>query len=404
MFVMVTGSPGSGKSAYAVDYMLTHKKDYRNIYANINGLKMHDNIKPLNFRDLLEIITQCKEIYDNQIAILGDDGSEENVIDAPIVDYLLQVGFIEKNKAYDHYLSRLKKRDNIKGLTKYFLDIFRPIYSVPEYLPSLFIFDEAQNQFPQIGSNGKDAPADLVIAWWVSYHRHLYMDVFLITQYYHKVHKSYRRDIEYFLDAVPSSKSLLGGSSVSFSYDHYLSTPYYPKNKLPKRKKVKKRKELFEAYSSGDKVRTKSAVLPLIIFSALAVVLVIVIFMFVKDRWSASDQPTTPKTYDKTKQPTRSKYTKTKSSNRDPDFSIGDSDSYIGLICSGMHCTNKRFNISLNLDHLKDLLKATDSRYLSSTRFSDNYSTVYLLASPQFKNLFKGAYNEKNKGGFTLIK
>ena len=63
MFVVITGKPRSGKSAYAIDYMLKNKENYHNIYSDINGLKKHDNIKLLNFKSIHSIITKCMNIY-----------------------------------------------------------------------------------------------------------------------------------------------------------------------------------------------------------------------------------------------------------------------------------------------------------------------------------------------------
>ena len=115
MFIAITGEPGSGKSAYAVDYILKNKDNFKNVYCNINGLIMHDNLKALNFKKLHEIISDCKDIYDEQILKLGDE-KNNNVIDEPIVQYLLSIGFISENKNYDKYVEEKKQKRRTESI------------------------------------------------------------------------------------------------------------------------------------------------------------------------------------------------------------------------------------------------------------------------------------------------
>ncbi|MDQ7083949.1 MAG: zonular occludens toxin domain-containing protein [Sulfurovum sp.] len=147
MFVLVTGEIGSGKSAYAVDYILKKEKEYNKIYVNINGFKMRDNIEPLNFIKVYEIITQCKLIYDTQVANLGNGNSKSNVIDAPIIDYLIEIGFLENNVKYKEYLEEVAEREKESSFRKLSLAMFRPIKKVDKYVPTLYVIDEAKESF-----------------------------------------------------------------------------------------------------------------------------------------------------------------------------------------------------------------------------------------------------------------
>jgi len=76
---------------------------------------------------------------------------------------------------------------------------------------------------------------------------------------------------------------------------------------------------------------------------------------------------------------------------------------YIGLTCIGTRCTNTSLKIKVELDHLKDLLKNTDSKFLSSSRLGSDFTTVYLLVSSDFIELFKERTNEKSSQGFNLL-
>ncbi len=125
-----------------------------------------------------------------------------------------------------------------------FMNMVKPLKSEPKYKPSLFVIDEAQNHFSSIDkTTGRAASADPVLIWWIAYHRHLCMDVVLLTQHYDKLHTSYLKDIEYFLDAVPASRIV----GLSFKYNKYIKIPYYKTN-LAETIKLKKKKEVFDLY------------------------------------------------------------------------------------------------------------------------------------------------------------
>lgn len=396
MFILITGKPRSGKSAYAVNHMLNNKNNYYNIYANVNGLKMEDNIKPLNFNALMTTVSKCKDIYDYQISILGDD-IDKNIVDQPIVDFLLEDGFIIENPNYNTYLQLKEKRKNENPIKKFILNNLKPISREPKYKPTLIIVDEAQNHLPSKDKDtGKSAAVNPIIAWWISYHGHLYMDVLLLSQNYHKIHPSYIYDIEYFLDAVPSSKSLLGNSSPNFIYKQHISTPYNNKN-LASRIKIRKRKEIFNAYESGDKVRTKSVVLPYIFFAVLALIATISVFKYVAYSLTGDNKQ-------ETKLQTKEELNIISNTAHEVHKNIVRINQpsqeklfYIKLKCISLICKNKKYHIDLNVDDLNTTITHTHTKLLTVTKFNKSLATVSLLATDSFINLFKGATRAKNK-------
>lgn len=398
MFITVTGTPGSGKSAYGVNTIIKKRSEYRNIYANFNGLKMGGNLKPLNFNELKEIITACKDIYDLQIAALGKTG-ETNVIDAPILDYLLSIDFITKNKKYKKYLKALNDRKKFNIFKRTYLNLFNKIPKVPKYKPNLFLIDEAQNHLPSIDQiTGKAAAADPILLWWVSYHRHLYMDVILFAQQYQKIHTSYLRDVQYFLDAVDSDNRLLGEKAPDFKYIKHMATPYYKTNKAGSQS-VKKSKEIFDMYESGDAVRTKSAVLPYIYMAAAGAVVLVLVFSYaVSSLGNSTEKDTIETSSAVTSAPLVNTVVKTAVTKP----TILSNFSYIKLICISNLCSNKEFKITLDIDDLNATVTNTQSKILSVKKFSDSHGSLTLLASNDFINLFQGAKNGKNKG-FNLL-
>ena len=439
MFIGITGEPGSGKSAYAVDYILKNKDNYRNIYVNINGFKFNRilqftskfiwgvpykkvpnivvsytiykfitkinffsslNYKPLNFPVLYEILSNCKDIYDRQVETLGS--SDENEIDEPIVKYLESVDFIRLNPNYIEYKNSLRVRNNENIFKKIWLDYKEPIKKEIQYLPTLFVIDEVQNHMGAIDPNtGKEnRTADPILTWWVSYHRHLFMDVLILSQQYNKIHIAYRRDIAYFLDAIESQSLLLSKFSSNLVYNKHKESPYTKKNRVS-RVKVKKRPEIFRQYISGDAVRTKSVVLPWLIFSAVLFLVVVSIFSYVISTFSNDDISDD----NVTKRERHIIQNISHYQNNVVDTTDYTKFTYLKLNCIYDTCSNKLHNIELNIDELNATVFHTQSKISFIKKYSDMYASVSLLATDDFINLFQGAKNNEksNTQGFSLI-
>lgn len=388
MFVLVTGKPGSGKSYYAVNYIYSNKDNYFSIECNINGIRFSDNVTALNFKRLYKIIEECKRIYDSQIASLGD-GSQANVIDEPIIDYLLSIGFIEFNPKYDEYIKALDYRDNANPVISFFLNLFKPLKSEPKYKPSLFVIDEAQNHFSSIDRlTGKSAGVDPVLIWWIAYHRHLCMDVILLTQHYEKLQSSYLKDIEYFLDAVPASR-IIGRS---FKYNKYIKIPYYKTN-LAETIKLPKKKEVFELYDSGDRIRSKNVVIPWIIFSLVLLVAVVSFFYyFVSSSFGSPDSTNEDIKKIDIGKPTYIHKPKVVSK---PVHNIDNVAGlkYLSFVCYSGSCHNSDYAVNLSILDLDKLLKSTGSKFLRQKVVNKRLGIIeiFALVSDDFLDLFENS-------------
>ncbi|SFV90758.1 hypothetical protein MNB_SV-4-1 [hydrothermal vent metagenome] len=339
---------------------------------------------------VLYIIAECKRIYDSQIASLGD-GSQTNVIDEPIIDYLLSIGFIELNPAYEEYQKELNHRDTLNPYFASVLNTVKPLKAQPKYKPSLFVIDEAQNHFSSVDkTTGRAASADPVLIWWIAYHRHLCMDVILLTQHYDKLHSAYLKDIEYFLEAVPASRIV----GLSFKYNKYIKIPYYKTN-LAETIKLKKKKEVFELYDSGDRVRSKNVVLPWIFLSLLGLVVVVLIFYYVSHYMFGGNKSKVSSNMQKKLEITKNHeifYQKHSPAKKVKVKSFSASGlKYLRFVCIGTRCSNSMNNIVFDLTDLKSVIDSTGSRFLRQRIVNSRLQITELtvLASFDFMDLFK---------------
>lgn len=195
MLRFLIGAPGSGKSYYLVYTALKNKEKYDAIRHNISGFKKFDHIELDDFEKFaLELHMTYKK--------------HKSDIDKDVI-------LIEKMKNLGYY-------------------------------NNLVILDECHLLF----DNQK---AHLV--WFLSYHRHLYIDLLLATQDLGLIHSRYKKFSEYYIQAVRPTFRL---SSKYFVYTLH-SRPNYSKSSKFSEEKIPKLQDVFASYLSGDSVKTKNA-------------------------------------------------------------------------------------------------------------------------------------------------
>jgi len=425
---VVDGLPGGGKSYNGAFRIKNDYKKYYKIYTNINGFKINTvsykfglmswsvietaslinrlspytvflkhnvlspaNVKTLNWLHIRGIVAECRGIYDEQLSLLGED-LPDNEIDKPILEFLLSEGIVNRNPAYAVYLSKIRERDNLPFLKRFFLDMFKPISQPSEYLPTLLVIDEAQTFF---------GDKNTLLSWFLSYHRHLFFDIIFITQSYNLIHYTYHKMIESFLHAIPASRTL--GGNVRFKYQKHISVPFNPFT-IHGNVFLNHDKKVFALYKSGDKVRTSSIVgkyfLLLVFFILFGAYLLYQFFVydlpdslsFDSDR-AVENVEIAPKTFIETKS---SSIKKTSSAD---NFMYSKQSKYIKLTCVSRVCTNTTFNLSINLQDLKEIIKDTNSKHLRTEHINKDFANIYMIATPSFLELL-GAKNEKNDKGF----
>lgn len=225
------GIPGSGKTYYSVAVIYENfakekknlkfdvklKKEYLYCYTNINELKYEKlmNVYPFDF-----------DVFYNKINILYN--------------------MYKRDKATD---SQLKEK--AKELQ---------LYSV------LFVIDECHNFFSNY---------DIVIMWWMTYHRHIHHDIFLITQNLSLINVKYKPLAECYYKAKNLSLVL---SNKKFIYTYYTDSRLSDKSKV-RQIKLSKYQEVFDIYKSGDFIDSPNVILRFIKI-ALVLFIFLIIYMY----------------------------------------------------------------------------------------------------------------------------
>jgi len=241
MIKLITGIPGSGKSLAAI-------KEIHDCFINCKDTKygryeyLYTNISEFDI-DLLK--SKSKKSY------------KKCTKDVPFT-----FSFFEfKDELFFGHIYKMYQifNDNTKtesDLVQYVKD--------KKFYNSLIVIDEAHNYFDR---------QDDVLVWFFTYHRHLFVDILLITQNKDLISNSYTKVIETFIDAQRRSRTL----TKDMKYTIYASSMYNDENKM-ETYSIKPLPEYFELYHSGDKVKTKKYVYKFIALGAIA--LLVAIYMF----------------------------------------------------------------------------------------------------------------------------
>lgn len=200
MAILITGLQGSGKSYKAMYDMYYDQDKYYKIFTNLDGLKQTQKILPLNFKKFTdEILTECHNLI------------------------------VTQSKEY-----------------KYVIEYLQRIYMLPQDVSKdnriLLVIDEAQNYF------NKKNP---ILAWFITQHRHLFMELILITQKYTLLHADYHLfNLAY--NAFPPVKQFIKSK---IAYNEYAGLPMNNDN-FVRKYSLKKEDKIFDMYVSGDKVKS----------------------------------------------------------------------------------------------------------------------------------------------------
>lgn len=237
MITYLIGNPGSGKTYYAVfmiyqTFLFEPKKtfltkfvkpkekpNYSYCYTNINEFKfeLSDKFKKFDFDEFYLSLRNLYALY--------------------------------KTGATDNEVNEKAKELNLYGC--------------------VFVLDECHNFF-------KDKK-DEILVWWLTYHRHLYQDIYLITQDLTLVNNEYKRIAEKFYRAVDSSRRLF---SKKFRYEVYASFRLYKKDQL-EIINIPFLEEVFNLYHSGQSSNKKSFVRFYFLLAVLVFIFLLLYFYFI---------------------------------------------------------------------------------------------------------------------------
>lgn len=342
MLVYITGVPGSGKSYKAVkhiyDNFVKEKTDkYIYCYTNINqfDFSVSDDIRPLDFDDLKQKLTILYQMY--------------------------------KNKATDEELNEKAKE----------LEIYK----------CLFVIDEAQNYFQT---------KDEILVWWLTYHRHLYHDIFLITQNLALIDRKYKPLAEFFYKAVPASLRL---NKKVFKYRTYVDSRMTKASEAGV-EKLKFDENIIKLYHSGDVVKAPNFILRFLTFSFIILLLLLIAFYFYKSSLESNSNENNHQSSATTQQiPKNTHIQEPKPIKIKKDNYLDDYKYYYQIVCFKNKCiVNNNFSISkyfiLQLPEISNSKIYYQGNYLSN-------QMIYLATNINL-NKFKpgGQYEETNNSTF----
>lgn len=232
MLTLLVGTPGSGKTLFAIDKVIkiannedVELKKIQYVYTNISGFNF-DKFK------------------DNKVKF------DKLVFDSFYVHLKVLFSLFVQNENKDDLDTILQdycKEHNI--------------------LNAYFIIDEAHNYFDN---------QDKVKNWWFTYHRHLNHEILLITQNKSLINAQYRNIPEIFIKAQPRSKAMSKNILRYFNYTEYRMTQKYSTTEITINDTY------FDLYTSGNKSSQKLVGLKYIFMFALFILFFITLFsMFI---------------------------------------------------------------------------------------------------------------------------
>ena len=355
MAQLITGLQGSGKSYKAMHTIFYSQNDFYRTYSNLDKLVNTSTIFSLDFNSFVNYgLKECYKIMvsSNRDIELDDELSDEEIF------RLITV----QNSTYDDAIEHLKKINLLPSVTN-------------EDNRILFIIDEAQDYF------GKTVKISPELLWFITQHRHLYIEIILLTQDVSLIRPDYKL-FNAVYDAVPPTKQF---NKDFFTYHHYAGLPINEANYVGKIK-LKKEQEIFALYHSGDKVDSPNILKRFIVIGIIALSIIFFSIYYLKSRFSHTEI--------KDDVITVSSLPIVVSTSLDDDYS---QLKYLKLKCVSNHCMNKVYKIDIYIDDLSTLVIDTKSKILSTKKYSKSLAIINILATPNFLKLFR-RFTRENVG------
>ena len=352
MLSFIVGVPGSGKTALAVDYLIDngHKNKYDFIYNNINEFNnaLIPNCSTLEWDSFYNDINELYVLYNHKI-------------EDPITRKKIRI-------SDDVLIDKAKE-----------LKLFN----------SLIIIDEAHNYFDK---------RDPILIWWLSYHRHLSQEIFLITQNLSLVESKYKSFAEVFYRAVPSLLRL---------FPNQLKYKLYSESRMSKISQYAtktinvKTNNIFKYYKSGHNTKSKPIILKMIIVSLISLVIIYygLMFLFQPPKKSTKKSNETVTTISKSNPEVKPNIVPIlnvpiKVYKNDEFIPYLDEDYLLlNFYCVGEVCyiLDKTFPYS----KLDSLINSTNSNLLFSVKKSNiNFYDGYILASHLLQKIIGAVYEK----------
>lgn len=360
----IVGNPGSGKTFFGVkilyDYFIKENKP--NFLDKI--LKKNDK------KDDKDFVVAYTNI--NQFNFESSDKIKKFEYDK----------FYEKiSLVYNSYVFEKADDNKLIELLKD-LDLYK----------ALFVIDEIHNFFNN---------ADDVLVWWLTYHRHLYQELYFITQSLSLVAPCYKNVAEFFYKASDSSHRLF---SKKFRYSQYTTANLYKKD-LIKKIHIDFDEKIFNLYHSGNNGLGKSAVKKFFLIAFVLFIFCFIIFKVIMSVFFTPDTQNIKQPENKISSQAQnlpkndlSQYVKNFNQNLENKERL--LSYYFVFTCSYSYCIFENSINEYDRDLIFKLIHDTRILYRSARQLTSGlikYS--FLLENDVFKPLkieYKGKTDEKN--------
>ncbi|ANE35838.1 zonula occludens toxin (Zot) family protein [Campylobacter iguaniorum] len=344
----IIGNPGSGKTFYGVNVLYESfiKKPKSNLLTKF--IKSNDEVKKYDIA-----YTNI-----NQFDFTKSDKIQPLVFSEILSKLTLLYNEYKFNQASDEVLIQKSKELNLYN--------------------ALFVIDEIHNFF-----NEKE---NEVFIWWLTYHRHLYQELYLITQDLSLVNSEYKRIAEFFYKAVDSSKRFF---SKKFRYIQYSNYKLYQKD-VVRTFHVDFSDECFNLYHSGKNGVGSSFVKKYLLLS-LMIAIITAIFFSIFVLYMTPDIPENKPIQD---------FNSTSKPINKPTIKINTDDLFFYQIeCVFDDCHFLNSDQIYDKKIIKFLLNKTEIVYQSIKYRAENLETIsYFIKDDVFKVLnikFRLSYEDK---------
>jgi zona occludens toxin len=327
MITLVTGFPGSGKTYRSVKNIYdiinsTSDIKYDFIYTNINGFKFDTNskLKRFNEDDFYIFLTNLYNLYNKH--------KIEDDVDRYLIEYCTQHNY------YNCY----------------------------------FVFDECHNFF---------SLKDDIKIFWLTYHRHLFHEIDLITQNKTLINIKYRGVIEIFINAQPISKKVFNKTLVYKKYSSFTMR----QSELFDKETIKINNDIFALYKSGNQSKQKSILVKYFKIMIFAIVVILSLFVYLFNSLKEpSSKPINPNIKPQIKQSTNKDIVK-----------YNDDIKLVAFVCeTSQGCTYN--NRTYPINYIRKYIKITNSKQLLRSTVYHNKDLKYKI----FKILIRTTQSNLN--------
>ena len=228
MLTLLVGTPGSGKTLFAIDKIIKIANNDSIEFKNIEYV--YNNISGFDF----EKFKNNKVLFDR---------------------FVFDSFYVHLKILYSLFIQN-ENQDNLD-------DILQKYCKENKIFNAYFIIDEAHNNFDN---------QDKIKMWWFTYHRHLNHEILLITQNKSLINTQYRNVPEIFVKAQPRSKAISKNTLRYFNYTEYRMTQKFSTTEIIINDTY------FDLYTSGNKSNQKAVGKKYIIMFIIFVLFLIFIF------------------------------------------------------------------------------------------------------------------------------